>query len=1742
MLLLVLAAPQSLAIERSPDELTTFSDGRARAEVVLDPLPAINSSVSLTLPWSAEVSSARLSVKGQGREASGGLQMGAAELAAFGPDNLTLVDGELQLSKSAWSWSQSGGGLGLECDNHGCRLDGCVTLNHTNPALTGAGGGVWARRAEVMVVETGGSARTNESVSTHLSFPGGTVRNPCKELRLATESGLELPCFVQGASFESHFCTGADITFAAPELEACGTARFYVYYANPSAHLPDYGSQLYLGERFNGPSLPRDWELSSAEWVRVGLDGELLICGTADREFWSGAQVESGLELPPDFTVELSINLSAASGSGYLALASISQDAQRSLSFGIQYDRETPPLTSPRLVLLSTVSGSTNVVAYGDAGSPGRTHRFRGQYSRGSFSLSVDGVQLGEASLSLSNPKILLSAAARAVGDSVDAAFDDLLVYRGYAHVGLGDPEPSVATGDHEDVGYVPSGSITSPPIENPAGLPYGLLRVDAETPPGTTCSVSVLDPSGPILLEGLGDGDPIPISPEEHPSVRLLLQLSTNDSGSSPRVRSWGIGTEWSSNLSAEGEWAERENITLSGRVARLARSEASWTKRATPALNPGTPSTFDAAGVSQPCVIEVDGSYRMYYAGSDGSHWRIGLATSSDGLSWVRHPDNPILVPGTGWDASSVAWPFVIYNGTAYQMWYAGSGDGGATYRIGYATSTDGLRWRKHEGNPVIQTGPPGGWSSSSVYAPRVIFNGSGFRMWFAGSNGTHTMVGLAASDDGVHWVNHTSSPVLGPRDWFERGAVPGSILERDGGGWALWFGGHNASACAVGLAVSPDGASWTLLGRVLPNGTGGAHDSAVAACPSVLLDGVGRMLYAGSDGSTWRILSADADFLPEGRLVSRPLDLTVAPALLNLSLEAEEPAGTGASLFVRFSDDGDVWTLWQEAGPGALVAQRRYLQWMATLSTSQPNATPLLSALTARFEYHRALGEVELEPVELAPHQALASVSADAVFSGRGEVRIMASGDGGATWTEVGKGAPRELNGTSLRVRAALSGNRTTSPRLASVSLTWVYMSYPSAVGLDIGQDGEPEWTEPGVLRGPGGSLELTTALNSFLELHRSDPSDLRAIPLALFSATPGVLRLDELLVEYRTAQLPNHPPLVLSAPSLRALVNQLYTYSVRAVDEDRRDRLTYSLEEGPEGMAMSAMLGELTWVPTMEQVGYHSVSVGVSDGRATVLQRFSLVCSVSAVNMPPRVNSTPPLEGRVGHEYIYRVVAEDPDGGTLAHSLARGCPVGASINTSSGELSWIPLPNQTGMQRFELLVTDRIDTVRQVFSVLVSAEGANALPVIHSTPPPTARVSLLYCYTLAASDPDDDPLSCELLTGPPGATLSAGGLLTWLPSVSELGRQSFVVRVSDGKGYTLQSFTVLVLPENSPPVFGNYPTALRTRPGASWSFSPIATDADGDALLFALVSGPGGMSVDPRTGLVSWRPAPSQTGRFRVSISVTDGIATAVLEFTLTVEGAQEEAMSLALVAAALILAVAACAGALLYYSRRRRSPAEVQKLARDSGEPRSPQAPEEQYEMEAGKGEDGRALEGGGARYESFAPEQETPRPTLPTAPSLPISPPPLPAAPALPGPPIPAPSPPGIAETATSPPAPPVAELLHPPPPPSSKPPATPAPVPPSPPPPPSSSKPPAPSAPVPPSPPPPPPSSKPPATPAPVPPSPPPPPPSSKPPAPSAPVPPSPPPPPPSSKPPATPAPVPPSPPPPPPSSKPPA
>jgi hypothetical protein len=75
-----------------------------------------------------------------------------------------------------------------------------------------------------------------------------------------------------------------------------------------------------------------------------------------------------------------------------------------------------------------------------------------------------------------------------------------------------------------------------------------------------------------------------------------------------------------------------------------------------------------------------------------------------------------------------------------------------------------------------------------------------------------------------------------------------------------------------------------------------------------------------------------------------------------------------------------------------------------------------------------------------------------------------------------------------------------------------------------------------------------------------------------------------------------------------------------------------------------------------------------------------------------------------------------------------------------------------------------------------------------PVPRNNPRPPA-VGRAYIYEMRALDPDGDPITFDLVEGPPGMSFDPEtGVLFWLPGPTQVGRHSVVLRASDPYGGT------------------------------------------------------------------------------------------------------------------------------------------------------------------------------------------------------------------------------------------------------------------------------------------------------------------------------------------------------------------
>ncbi|XOV82413.1 MAG: putative Ig domain-containing protein [bacterium] len=154
---------------------------------------------------------------------------------------------------------------------------------------------------------------------------------------------------------------------------------------------------------------------------------------------------------------------------------------------------------------------------------------------------------------------------------------------------------------------------------------------------------------------------------------------------------------------------------------------------------------------------------------------------------------------------------------------------------------------------------------------------------------------------------------------------------------------------------------------------------------------------------------------------------------------------------------------------------------------------------------------------------------------------------------------------------------------------------------------------------------------------------------------------------------------------------------------------------------------------------------------------------------------------------------------------------------------------------------------------------SITGVNIDGTIPAQPVPNWLVPGLNNYRLNAFRPDD-----------PGS------------------RESFTYIASDGELDSNEATVFLdVRPVNTAPVFAAAPDTTATT-NVEYLYLPQIVDAEFDAVMFALVDGPAGMTVDSTTGLTRWIPSTADIGDVSVTLRVEDdrGLATFQI-FTLTV---------------------------------------------------------------------------------------------------------------------------------------------------------------------------------------------------------------------------------------------------------------
>lgn len=250
-----------------------------------------------------------------------------------------------------------------------------------------------------------------------------------------------------------------------------------------------------------------------------------------------------------------------------------------------------------------------------------------------------------------------------------------------------------------------------------------------------------------------------------------------------------------------------------------------------------PRTPGSFYSKYAANPDLLFFHGKYHLYFRGqAEAGHDQIGVAIARpeafDGVHWEMVPHNPILpvsADPAAFDAGHILDPAaVVLDGRVYLYYSAHRKDWhnwNVPSHVGLAVSDDGLHFEKHPGNPII-----------AGTAPEVVLHQGRVHLFFQRRAAAGNFeIYCCASADGVHFAAGSEQVVLRPAQQagaFDAFSLSTVRIWQAEGWFYLAYGGCDRFfdyPVAIGLARSRDLWQWERYpgNPILRRGAPGSWD---------------------------------------------------------------------------------------------------------------------------------------------------------------------------------------------------------------------------------------------------------------------------------------------------------------------------------------------------------------------------------------------------------------------------------------------------------------------------------------------------------------------------------------------------------------------------------------------------------------------------------------------------------------------------------------------------------------------------------------------------------------------------------------------------------------------------------------------------------------------------------------------------------------------------------------------------
>lgn len=311
--------------------------------------------------------------------------------------------------------------------------------------------------------------------------------------------------------------------------------------------------------------------------------------------------------------------------------------------------------------------------------------------------------------------------------------------------------------------------------------------------------------------------------------------------------------------------------------------------------------PGDYDSNSVDAPFLFWHEGRYRILLNCYDGIGYRTALASSDDLIAWERggpilnrgEPGSPTefnaAIPGILRDTDLYGrGDALLVDGKLVGVWHGypdkGQEQGAGYFGLAYGNSLTDWTLEPACLTPDNDAAP---WERGGLYKPTIIRHANRFFIFYNAKEALdwpwHEQIGMAWSDDLVHWTRCPANPIVpngGPGAPDEIFCADPCILRHEGI-WVMFYYGLSRDGHARELiAFSDDLLSWRKGDEILVDvGPPGSVDARYAHKPGVIArDGILYHFYGASRDKTADDVDAvnAKDRRGIGLATSRPLVL--------------------------------------------------------------------------------------------------------------------------------------------------------------------------------------------------------------------------------------------------------------------------------------------------------------------------------------------------------------------------------------------------------------------------------------------------------------------------------------------------------------------------------------------------------------------------------------------------------------------------------------------------------------------------------------------------------------------------------------------------------------------------------------------------------------------------------------------------------------------------------------------------